>query len=772
MDQKYDTNWIWTTEWTYEDDFNPKFVYFRKEIMLPDTPNSGRIDISADSRYKLYVNGEFVQEGPSKGDKEIWYYDEADLLSYLKTGKNVIAIEVLRYPEEKSKRNHSIHRGEIPGLYIVGNIRCNEQEVDVSGKGGWKCYKTEHIRLVAENVRPAPLHILEEAKGDERLHGWKLPDYDDGNWQNARPYSFFQVDSTVSPGNLVKRNIPYQKHTDRSFQKVVCVRETTREELTDEIKDKWETLLGGGEIIIPANMKETVEISAGELMTGYLLLHMAGGKDAKITIHCAECYSYPNNDENAVVRVPIKGDRKDYVHGRLHGFEDHYQVGGFGTDAQPETYEPFWFRTFRFVGVTVETEKEPLIIKGFSYRETGYPLEIKSHVATSDESLSSIWDISERTLRRCMHETYMDCPFYEQLQYAMDSRSQILFTYATAADDRLARKCMDDFRRSQRGDGFLNSCAPNCRTNVIPGFSIYYIFMVYDHMMYFGDRELVKLHFPAIDGVLDAFDRHISEQGLVQGMGGLIMRQKYWSFIDWVKEWYAGTPPAILKGPITMESLLYILGLEHAAKLAEFLGRECVAAQYKKRAKEIRNAIHKYCIGQNGLIQDGPGVDEYSVHCQVFGVLADVFSVEVGRKSLLETIGNDKYAQCSVAMSYYLFRALEKVGLYEKTKKLWDLWRDMVNKNLTTCVENSTDERSDCHAWGALVLYELPAVVLGVRPAEPGFKKVKIKPTPGYLTYAKGEVITPEGMVQVEWEKAENGEVLVSYQVPEGMEVV
>ena len=124
--------------------------------------------------------------------------------------------------------------------------------------------------------------------------------------------------------------------------------------------------------------------------------------------------------------------------------------------------------------------------------ETGYPLEIQSEVKTSDKSLDDIWDISARTLKRCMHETYEDCPFYEQLQYAMDSRSQILYTYAVSADDRLARKCIDDFRRSTKYDGLLNCSYPNRMRNVIPGFSIYYIGMIYDHMMYFGDRQLVE----------------------------------------------------------------------------------------------------------------------------------------------------------------------------------------------------------------------------------------------------------------------------------------
>lgn len=773
MDQlaKYDTNWIWTPDWNKEDDLTPTFVYFRKEFTLSHIPERGQIEISADSRYKLYVNGSFLQKGPSKGDEETWYFDEANLLPLLEVGKNVIAVEVLRYPQEVDKRNHSIHRGQIPGLYINGSIHEKENEIDLSGKSGWKSFKTEHIKIVGEKVRPAPLHISEEAKGSSKLHGWKLAGYKDSQWMDGKPYTFLQVDNNVSPGNLKLRDIPYQKYVDRSFDKVVCLRETSRQEELEEIKDKWEDLLKGKELVIPANTKETVEISAGELMTGYLLLDMVKGKDTKITLHCAECYGYENNDEKSFVKV-LKGDRTDYIDGRLYGFEDQYLVEGSGTDSIPESYEPFWFRTFRFIGVTIETGKEPLILKGFSYRETGYPLEVRTHVATSDESLSPIWDISERTLKRCMHETYMDCPFYEQLQYAMDSRSQILYTYATSADDRLARRCMDDFKRSVRSDGFINSCAPTCRTNVIPGFNIYYIMMVYDHMMYFGDKDLVTMHFPTIDGILNNFENHINEEGLAQGLGGLIMRDKYWSFIDWVNDWYAGTPPAILKGAITMESLLYIMGLDHGAKLAKYLGRDCVAREYQKRADKVRESIRKSCIGKNGLLQDGPGIEEYSVHCQVYGILANVLTSKEGKDALIKTVGNKDYPQCSVAASYYLFRALEKVDLYEKTEQLWDVWREMVDNNLTTCVENDTDARSDCHAWGSLALYELPAIVLGVSPYAPGFEEIKIKPKPGYLTYAKGEVITPKGMIKVSWEKEEGGKLKVSYEVPEGITVI
>ena len=55
-----------------------------------------------------------------------------------------------------------------------------------------------------------------------------------------------------------------------------------------------------------------------------------------------------------------------------------------------------------------------------------------------------------------------------------------------------------------------------------------------------------------------------------------------------------------------------------------------------------------------------------------------------------------------------------------------------------------------------LVLYELPSVILGVRPAAPGYAKIAVDPQPGYLTHASGIVHTPRGDIQVAWQKQDS----------------
>ena len=763
----WNSNWIWICNWENRNQKVPLIVYFRKRFWIKEDNACAcpakekaylrdvyNLKISANCRYKLYINGVFVQEGPQKGTAEQAYVDPAEIREYLLPGENIAAVEVLYYPETGSGRNDSLYYSPYPCLFIEDL----SEEKQLDGKNGWKAYPADHIQVTGEPFIPAPIHGSEQATGRMELLGWKKAGYEDSWWQDACPYSWLETTKPIAPFDLKKRTIPPMRHETCTFREVVCVRESAAQ-TAESLKEQWEYLFRGERPVeIPANTTQIVELSAGEEMCGYPTISFAGGKDAEIEILYSEGYAIPQpgpeSPGDAYPLPSVKKDRTDWKNGTLLGTVDHYQVGGYGTKELPEEYTPFLFRTFRFIRVRVTTKDQGMSLVGYRYLSTGYPLEVKTHLKTSDETMNRIWEISVRTLKRCMHETYVDCPFYEQLQYTMDSRAEILFTYMLSADDRLARQCMDAFRRSQRSDGILCASAPAVGVNVIPGFSIFYILMVHDHMMYFGDQGLVREHFGCVDRVLEFFDRNLTEKGLVGKVGGPLMRDRYWSFIDWCEEWNQtiGVPHAteLGDGSLTMESLLYLYGLRAAAELASYIGRESVAEEYRLRAEKLHVAILRHCVGENGLIQDGPGVEEYSTHCQVWAVLNDLQSVEQGRKNLERTFGAGGIPQCSVSMSFYLLQAFEKTGRMEDAGKMWDPWREMLRNHLTTCVENDTDQRSDCHAWGSLILYALPAVYLGIRPVSPGFAKYRQKTNLGHLSWIRGEICTPRGMLSVD----------------------
>ena len=728
------TNWIWLPEYKEDLKQEPVYVLFRKEYVIEQVESEMVIRISADTRYKLYINGRFVEYGPARGDDKIWYVDEINITPWLEAGKNTIAVEVLRFPVAERRGNFGMHRTTTPGLYI--EEKC-ERENKIITDETWKCMESPERKARLNLWGLDSILCAEEWQTDSNVQAWTTNGFHDLEWKNACAYHIFQIKKDSIPGNLTLRTIPFMRKVNRKFKGIVPKYE-------EEEINVWNTFLHGEKsITIPAHTKIIMDIDAGEEMTGFVSLKAKQCHDVNVNILYSESYYQADGK--------TKTDREDYQNGTLKGdVKDVLTLSG----ENEILWSSYWYRTFRFIQFEIETGDEACELLEFSYQETGYPLEVKTKIQTSDPSFEGIWDISLRTLKRCMQETYLDCPYYEQLQYIMDTRSEILFTYHVSGDDRLARQAMEHFRHSQREDGLLNACYPYAAgAGVIPGFSIYYIMIVYDHMMYFGDKQLVRNHLGTIDGILNYFESHLDGSGLVEKIGGLLFADKYWSFIDWSTAWLktSGVPTLGMSAPITMESMLYIYGLLHAAKLCKYVGRNDTASEYQARADKVIEAIHKNCRDKEGVYLDSPHASSYSIHCQIFAILNGMVSKETG-KQLLETAleNTEVYAQASVSMIFYLFRALEEVGMYDKSIAIWDRWRKMLDDHMTTCVENDTDQRSDCHAWGSLILYELPAVVLGVRPGTPGYETIIVDPHLAGLDFAKGSVYTPWGMVDIE----------------------
>ena len=73
------------------------FVLFRRDIDLQDRPRKATGWITADSRYRLTINGTRVQWGPAPCDPRELDVDPFDVTSLLRPGKNTIGVEVLYY---------------------------------------------------------------------------------------------------------------------------------------------------------------------------------------------------------------------------------------------------------------------------------------------------------------------------------------------------------------------------------------------------------------------------------------------------------------------------------------------------------------------------------------------------------------------------------------------------------------------------------------------------------------------------------------------------
>ena len=130
--------WIWKDQADYNQ-YNQTIVA-RKHFSLPalDAASQATLRITADSFYRLYVNGRWVNDGPCRSWPEHYQYDVIDVTSYLQAGENEIRV-LARY-------------------YGVGDFhRVPRQagllaQLDVSGPAGATLsLGTDHSWEVAEN---------------------------------------------------------------------------------------------------------------------------------------------------------------------------------------------------------------------------------------------------------------------------------------------------------------------------------------------------------------------------------------------------------------------------------------------------------------------------------------------------------------------------------------------------------------------------------------------------------------------------------------------
>ncbi len=176
-------------------------------------------------------------------------------------------------------------------------------------------------------------------------------------------------------------------------------------------------------------------------------------------------------------------------------------------------------------------------------------------------------DLSWRTLQLCSHETYEDCPYYEQLQYVGDTRLEALCSMALAGETRLARRAVRIFHDSAVPSGLTRGRVPSRRPQLIPYFSLIWVLMVEDYWQYAGPRDgdFVRSMLGGVDGVL----RYFRERLRPDAFTGPI---EVWNMVDSESDWRGGEPPAVVNGGSTYLTGLFACALDAACRLHEQAG--------------------------------------------------------------------------------------------------------------------------------------------------------------------------------------------------------
>ena len=722
--------------------------HFRRVFDLPSPPDRFVVHVSADNRYRLFVNGEQVSSGPQRSDMMHWRYETVDLAPHLRAGRNVLAALVWNWGRERpvaqfSRRTAFLLQGD------------GEREAVVNTGPEWKvlhnpAYEPIPVEVAAYYASPPG----EAVDGRHYPWGWERNDYADESWPAAAAVEGAGAETTQLRGTdftgqaggwqLVPRSIPPMEEKPVRFADI---------RRTEGLEASAAFLQAAGDLVVPARTRRVLLLDQAHLTNAYAVLETSGGAGSTITLTYAEALKDADGR---------KGNRNEIEGKTIGGITDVFRPDG----GAKRRFQTLWFRTYRYVQVEVETAEEPLRIHDLHGIFTAYPFDLRARFDGDLPWLADMWEMNWRGARLCAWETYFDTPYYEQLQYVGDTRIQALISLYMTGDDRLVRQAITHFDLSRIPEGITASRYPSDLGQYIPTFSLIWIAMVHDYWMHRDDAEFVRGLLPGVRSVIGWFERRVDETGLLGPI-------PWWPYVDWVPEWPGGVPPEGRDGHSTAISLQYVYALERAAELEDSLGMPVEAARDRERADSLRAAARERAWDpERGLFRDAPDQALYSQQTNIMAVLVDAVPAGEERAVMERVLTDATLTQATYYFSFYLFEAIGKAGLNERYVERLEPWRGMLAMGLTTTPEKAEPTRSDSHAWSAHPNYGLLATVLGVRPASPGWRTVRVAPALGPLQRAQGRIPHPLGDLEVRLERAGAKGVRAEVTLPAGLDGV
>ncbi|MHC4711885.1 MAG: alpha-L-rhamnosidase-related protein [Planctomycetota bacterium] len=763
------SQWIWIQPQGY--DLVNVFMQARCAFSLGKVPRRARVRITADSRYKLFVNGRYLCRGPARGFAEHWPYDEVDIGPYLRGGRNVVAALVLSY-------GHGTNQYlpvDAAGLIVRGRAGRN----DISTGGNWRVrqapgYKRHLTRLSRE------LGFEEIFDADLDDGSWVLPRYNDGDWgkpvltaAGAMPWHYVEPrgipmmdERIVTPAAAVARTAGKCARSWRKAENLTALYLSERK--------AWKA--GGprlrrtasvGAFTVQASAKggfQAVLVDFGEEVVGSVGIEVTGAQGGEaVDWQAAETLTALAPD----VASPFVGCNVALCNRLL------LRKG----ENRHEQFEPWGFR---YLALVFRENRKPLKVRLW-LRTALYPLKVKADFRSDDRALEAIYEISERAQKCCMLDAYVDCPWREQAQWWGDARVQAANTFHLSADTRLFERGIRQTAGQEVPNGLTYGLTPaNMHHCILPDYTLTWVMTLRDHYWQTGSRDLIREFAERAWRALSYFEEMTAPNGL------LPYDDRYWLFLDWADIFKDGYP--------TLYNLMYFEALVTASRLFGLVGRRQCAARCKGRAARLRKAITSRLFDASrgvlhgGLDWKGRPVKSETPHAYAFAILSDLlpdFSARFARDKLLPLVlgpnpritGDgrglpfDPAATPSSFFMHYVFEALKQTGhaaeVVDCIRRWWGVFLDW---GFTTTGEEWHHEKgmtSACHAWSAHPIVHFHNIVLGVTQSAVGWRRVRFAPVFAGCNEASGEVATPLGIIRTSW-RIKDGAADVRLSLPGG----
>lgn len=742
--------WIWISG---SDTAHNFYLYARKSFELQSKPTSATLKTSADSRYKLYVNGHYVGKGPVRSGHGYTYYDTHDIAEFLTKGKNVIAFLIHSFGE--STYNYILKR---PGLICKAEVQDGEEEVIIATDETWKVRRATDWASSGDRMSKR-LGFQEVYDAGAQVKNWNTAKGSEKDWEDA---VVLGVPPANPWGRLVAREIP-QLDEAKTLPWVITGTYNSPEKEKDtkpgampnlmassellplksgSVQNEQTLLTEDGETLIktPRNNKGvTIILDFGREVFGNVEIGIADSGKGVIDLGYGENLKdgriTPNSFETKYTdRIMLKGGRLDW-----QGFEP---------------------RAFRYIHLEFAWCSKPVKLEYVRVNQTTYPVELVGHFECSDNILNDIWKTGAYTTHLCMEDTYIDNPSRDRAQRWADARIEARVAYYAFDDTSLLAQGLRQMADSQKRDGSLSSVYPSGEEKIVPDVALLWIYSLLDYYAFADDAGLLRDLYPNIKRLLKWFSRYEDADGLVANTPGKV-------FIDRAN--------VDKRGNVTALNCMYYHALRVVSIIGSIVGNLDDATEYTEKADKLRIAINKYLYSpKHGLYAD----------CRVNGRLAESFNAQTNTLAALFDIPNQYqkstiYRQLSNGMKdelqtpYFVSYLLESLYTGEQheaaLKIIRKKWGAMVEAGATTFWEQFDQNGSLCHGYSACPTRDLISEYLGLKPVL-GSHRFTLAPHIAGLRWARGSMRTRTGQLDVEW-RVNRKSLSIRVEVPEGLKV-
>lgn len=720
----------WTASWIGSDeifdtkiepDCNISDPWFRKTVVLDEKPDRAVMFVSSVGYHELYVNGVKIGDGilaPAVTDNsKRARYLAYDIAGALKEGENVIGIW--------AGASWSVYAGyktddkpQTPLVRAQADLKYADgrRDVRIVTDSSWLTHASPNKLLGKWGMGSMGGELWDARK---EIPDWNLDSCDLSGWKNSVVYT---------PDMIMTAQNTWQNKTDDPIVPVAV------EDMGDGV----------------------FRVDMGTNFAGWIEVDVKG----------------------------TPGDRIDFLYSEREYLEmtfRNYSAYIIGESGKGTFRNRFNYGSGRWITIKGLREKPELSdIRGWQVR-TAHPET--TEFSCSDDLQNWIYDRILWTFDNLSIGGYIvDCPQRERLGYgdaAYISCETGMFNYDLGS---LYTKWMLDWRDVQGrdsnmkpriGGGILPHSAPTYDGGGGPGWggcTITVPWLVYSH---YNDRKILEDNFEMISLWLDFLDSK-TENGILKRWGGP------WDYLaDWL--WPGATAEGMNNDKPQAEcfnTCLYAFNLATAAKIADVIGREDMAALWSRRAAEVRKAVHEKYFNP-----DDYSYSDRSMGNLAIALLGEVPPVEL-RGKVMERLEREIMVNCNghidvgIIGGGLLFHLLREEGrddlIYSMVSQTdYPGWGNMRAHGATTLWEMwepDLPNHSLCHGSylypGAWYIDGLAGIKR--HPEAPGFRKFIVKSPQldsRQISWASAEYESPVGKIKSSW-KRKNGIFVHEILVP------